>query len=117
MHAFYNFLHFYIKQSPQVTNYFSANNMAANPSFLSEGNYVNITEQYKGMCFNLNSIAVPESSSLNPSFTESSQYSQFKNGSLSCRKHICSARSFSAVYINLRHNQLCLPEYLPKRVF
>ncbi len=44
--------------------YFSANNMAANPSFLSEGNYVNITEQYKGMCFNLNSIAVPESSSL-----------------------------------------------------
>ncbi len=35
------------------------------------------------MCFNLNSIAVPESSSLYPSFTESSQYSQFKNGRLS----------------------------------
>ncbi len=44
--------------------YFSANNMAANPSFLSEGYYVNITEQYKGMCFNFNSIAVPQSSSL-----------------------------------------------------
>ncbi len=78
--------------------------MAANPSLLSEGNYVDITEQYKGMCFNLNSIAVPESSSLYPSFTETSQYSQFKNGRLSCRKHNCSARSFSAVYVNLRHN-------------
>ncbi len=44
--------------------YFNANNIAANPSFLSEGDCVNITEQYKGMCFNLNSIAVPESSSL-----------------------------------------------------
>ncbi len=97
--------------------YFSANNMAANPSFLSEGYYVNITEQFKGMCFNLNSIAVPELSSLFPSFTESSQYSQFKNGRMSCRKHNCSARSFSAVYVNLRHNRLCLPEYLPKRVF
>ncbi len=116
-----------IKQSPQLTNcalnlaatkiYFSANNMAANPSFLSEGNYVNITEQYKGMCFNLNSIAVPESSSLFPSFTESSQYSQFKNGRLSCRKHNCSACSFSAVYVNVRHKRPCLPEYLPKRVF
>ncbi len=86
--------------------YFSANNMAANPSFLSEGIYVNITEQYKGMCFNLNSIAVPESSSLYPSFTESSQYSQFKNGRLSCRKRNCSACSFSAVYVHLRHNRL-----------
>ncbi len=38
--------------------YFSANNIAANPSFLSEGNYVNITEQYKGMSFNFNSIVV-----------------------------------------------------------
>ncbi len=28
------------------------------------GNYVKITEQYKGMCFNLNSSAIPESSSL-----------------------------------------------------
>ncbi len=91
--------------------------MAANPSFLSEGYYVNITEQYKGMCFNLNSIAVPEFPSLFPSFTESSQYSQFKNGRMSGRKHNCSARSFSAVYVNLRHNRLCLPEYLPKRVF
>ncbi len=44
---------------------FSANNMAANPSLLSEGNDVNITEQYKGMRFNFfHSIAVPESSSL-----------------------------------------------------
>ncbi len=34
--------------------YFSANNMAANPSFLSEGNDVNITGQYKGICFHLN---------------------------------------------------------------
>ncbi len=42
--------------------------MAANPSFLSEGNYVNITEQYKGMCFNFNSSAVPESSSLKVQF-------------------------------------------------
>ncbi len=83
---------------------FSANKIAANPSFLSEGNYVNITEQYNGMCFNLNSIAVPESSSLYPSFTESSQYSHFKNGKLSCRKHNCAARSFSAVYVNLRRN-------------
>ncbi len=97
--------------------YFSANNMTATPSLLSEGNDVNITEQYKGMCFNCNSIAVPESSSLYPSFTESSQYSQFKYGRMSCRKHNCSARSFSAVYVNLRHNRLCLPEYLPKRVF
>ncbi len=87
------------------------------PSFLSEGNYVNITEQYKGMCFNLNPIAVPESSSLYPSFTESSQSSQFKNGRLSWRKHNCSPCSFSAEYVNLRHNRLCLPEYLPKRVF
>ncbi len=69
------------------------------------------------MCFNLNSIAVPEFSSLFPSFTESSQYSQFKNGRMSCRKHNCSACSFSVVYVNLRHNRLCLPEYLPKRVF
>ncbi len=37
--------------------------MAANPSFLSEGNDVNITEQYKGMCIIFNSIVVPESSS------------------------------------------------------
>ncbi len=59
------------------------------------------TEQYKGMCFNLNSIAVPESSSLYPSFTESSQSSQLKNVRMSCRKHNCSARSFSAVYVNL----------------
>ncbi len=81
--------------------YFSTNNMAANPSFLSEENYVIITEQYKGMCFNLNSIAVPESSSLYPSFTESSQSSQFKNVRMSCRKHNCSARSFSAVYVSL----------------
>ncbi len=97
--------------------YFSANNMAANPSFLSEGNYVNITEQFKGKCFNLNSIAVPESSSLYPSFTESSQSSQFKNGRLSCRKHNCSACSFSAVYINLRHNRLCLPEYFCQNMY
>ncbi len=86
--------------------YFSANNMAANPSFLSGGNYVNITEQYKGMCFNLNSFAVPKSSSRYPSFTESSQYFQFKNGRMSCRKHNCSACSFSAEYVNLRHNRL-----------
>ncbi len=44
--------------------YFNANNIAANPSFLSEGYYVNITEQYKEMRFNLNLISVPESSSL-----------------------------------------------------
>ncbi len=93
--------------------------MAANPSFLSEGNYVNITEQYKKECaLILTQLQfLPESSSLYPSFTESSQSSQFKNGRLSCRKHNCSARSFSAVYGNLRHNRLCLPEYLPKRVF
>ncbi len=30
--------------------YFSANKIAANPSFLSERNYVNITEQYKKEC-------------------------------------------------------------------
>ncbi len=98
--------------------YFSANNMAANPSFLSEGNDVNITEQYKKECaLILTKLQfLPESSSLYPSFTESYQYSQFKNGRLSCRKQLfCS--SFSAVYGNLRHNRLCLPEYLPKRVF
>ncbi len=126
--CFCNFLHFYINivlKQPTVNAldlaatkiYFSANNMAANPSFLSEGIYVYITEQYKGMCFNLNLFAVPESSSLYPSFTESSQYSQFKNGRLSCRKHNCSACSFSAIYVNLKHNRLCLPEYLPKRLF
>ncbi len=42
---------------------------------------------------NFNSSAVPESSSLYPSFTESSQYSPFKNGRMSCRKLNCSARS------------------------
>ncbi len=91
---------------------FIANNIAANPSFLSEGNYVNITEQYKGMCFIFYLNCSPW-----VFLTESSQSSQFKNGRLSCRKHNCSARSCSAVYVNLRHNRLCLPEYLPKRVF
>ncbi len=48
--------------------YFSANNMATNPSFLSEGNYVNITEQYKKECAlnltQLQSLGLPHSTHL-----------------------------------------------------
>ncbi len=47
---------------------FSANKIAANPSFLSEGNYVNITEQYKKECAlnltQLQSLSLPHSSHL-----------------------------------------------------
>ncbi len=93
--------------------------MATNPSFLSEGNYVNITEQYKKECAlnltQLQSLSLPHSTHL--SLKVLSTQFQFKNGRMSCRKHNCSARSFSAVYVNLRHNRLCLPEYLPKQVF
>ncbi len=127
---FLNFLHFYIKQSPQLTNcaldlaatkiYFSANNMAANPSFLSEGNYVIMNETLQNnikecalILTQLQSLSLPHTTHLSLKVLSS----QFKNGRLSCRKHNCSACSFSAVYVNLRHNRLCLPEYLPKRVF
>ncbi len=61
------------------------------------------------MCFKFNSIAVPESSSLKVFSIPSLRMAGCHAG------NNCSTHSFSAVYANLRHNRLCLPEYLPKK--